>query len=207
MRTSRANPRVAAHISGGDRRGTHLEAPSSRGPSSDHPPPDLGWQGHFLPLGGPFALGGENLSTTVFETGRSARIDGYDDASGPVGLAVREGGVRSAVGAPIVVEGRLWGALTVASTEEPLPASTEARLASFTELVATAIANIDVDQPPLRPVRIRDDGVGGARPEGSGIVGLADRLTALGGELQLHSPAEGGTLVAAAIPGVPARGS
>jgi signal transduction histidine kinase len=49
-------------------------------------------------------------------------------------------------------------------------------------------------------VRVRDDGVGGALPDGRGLIGLADRLTALGGELRVHSPAEGGTLVAAAIP-------
>jgi signal transduction histidine kinase len=53
-------------------------------------------------------------------------------------------------------------------------------------------------------VEIRDDGVGGVRPEGSGLRGLADRLTALGGRLQVESPADGGTLVAAAIP-LPAR--
>ena len=39
-------------------------------------------------------------------------------------------GIRSAVGSPIVVEGRLWGAMIVASQQtEPLPADTEARLA------------------------------------------------------------------------------
>jgi signal transduction histidine kinase len=49
-------------------------------------------------------------------------------------------------------------------------------------------------------VQVRDDGVGGARPGGTGLIGLADRLTALGGALRIDSPAEGGTLVAAAIP-------
>jgi signal transduction histidine kinase len=53
-------------------------------------------------------------------------------------------GVRSAVGAPIVVEGHVWGALVAAWTRErPMPADTEARMAGFTELVATAIANAD----------------------------------------------------------------
>jgi len=52
--------------------------------------------------------------------------------------------LRSAVGTPVIVEGRLWGVLGIASTlEQPLPPDTEARLASFTELVATAIANAD----------------------------------------------------------------
>jgi signal transduction histidine kinase len=49
-------------------------------------------------------------------------------------------------------------------------------------------------------VRVRDDGVGGARRGGSGLIGLADRVAALDGELRVESPADGGTLVAAAIP-------
>ena len=47
---------------------------------------------------------------------------------------------------------------------------------------------------------MRDDGVGGVRPEGSGIQGLADRLAAVDGRLEIESPTGGGTLVAAAIP-------
>jgi PAS domain S-box-containing protein len=49
-------------------------------------------------------------------------------------------------------------------------------------------------------VQVRDDGLGGARPDGSGLVGLADRLAALDGQLRVESPAGGGTLIAAAIP-------
>jgi signal transduction histidine kinase len=52
-------------------------------------------------------------------------------------------GIRCAVATPIVVEGRLWGTLCAFSRRaEPLPADTEARIGEFTELVATAIANI-----------------------------------------------------------------
>jgi signal transduction histidine kinase len=47
---------------------------------------------------------------------------------------------------------------------------------------------------------VRDDGVGGARPDGSGLVGLGDRLAALDGRLRVESPPSGGTLVAADIP-------
>jgi signal transduction histidine kinase len=47
---------------------------------------------------------------------------------------------------------------------------------------------------------VRDDGVGGAQPGAGGLLGLADRLAALGGRLDVESPAGGGTLVAAAIP-------
>src|SRR6202043_2496662 len=65
-------------------------------------------------------------------------------SSGPLGAAAREAGIRSAAGTPIIVEGRLWGAIFAGSIlEQPLPPDTEARLASFTELVATAIANAE----------------------------------------------------------------
>jgi signal transduction histidine kinase len=94
-----------------------------------------------FPVGGRWPLGGKNLSTMVFETSRSARLDDYGDASGGLGVAMRNRGMGSSVGAPIVVEGRLWGVLTLSSTKQPLPADTEARLASFTDLVATTIAN------------------------------------------------------------------
>jgi GAF domain-containing protein len=97
-----------------------------------------------FPVGSSRILGGKNTATLVFETGRPVRIDGYADATGPVGDTARERGVRSSVAAPIVVEGRLWGTIGASSTaKQPLPADTEARLADFTELVATAIANAE----------------------------------------------------------------
>jgi signal transduction histidine kinase len=49
-------------------------------------------------------------------------------------------------------------------------------------------------------VEVRDDGIGGAQPDGSGLLGLADRLAALDGRLRIQSPADGGTIIAAAIP-------
>jgi signal transduction histidine kinase len=49
-------------------------------------------------------------------------------------------------------------------------------------------------------VEVRDDGIGGADPEGHGLVGIRDRAAALGGLLKLESPAGGGTLVAATLP-------
>src|SRR6185312_4805326 len=79
----------------------------------------------------------------VLQTGRPARIDDFSIATDPIGVAVREAGYKSAIGSPIVVEGHLWGAISAASTQGPMPPGSEARLASFTELVATAIANAD----------------------------------------------------------------
>jgi GAF domain-containing protein len=96
------------------------------------------------PVGSREVLGGKNVTTLVFQTGRPARIDDYGDASGPVGVAAREDGVGSGVGTPVVVEGRLWGVMAAYSAAgQPLSADTEMRLASFTDLVATAIANAE----------------------------------------------------------------
>ena len=48
---------------------------------------------------------------------------------------------------------------------------------------------------------VRDDGVGGAEPStGSGLRGLRDRVDALDGQLELHSPRGGGTTVTVEIP-------
>jgi GAF domain-containing protein len=304
--------------------------------------------GGRFPVSRRWPLEETNLATRVLETGRPARLDNYADAGGQLAEDIREIGVRSAVGTPIVVEGRLWGLMAAGSSQErPLPPDTETRLASFTELVATAIANteartevaasrarlvaatederrrvvrdlhdgaqqrlvhtivtlklahqaleqdqegapalvhealehaeganlelrelahgilptvltrgglraavealasrtpvpveIDVSVGRLPTaveatayfvvaealtnvakharagraevmariedgtftVQVRDDGIGGARPDGSGLVGLRDRVAALDGGLRIESPADGGTLVAAAIP-------
>jgi signal transduction histidine kinase len=304
------------------------------------------------PVGSRWPLVGKNVTTLVFETGRSVRIDSYAGATGPAAdqmhrVGIRKEGMRSAVGTPVIVEGKLWGMLGIGTTlEQPLPPDTEARLASFTELVATAIANAEartevaasrarivaaIDEERRRVVRdlhdgaqqrlvhtivtlklaqravpneedapallsealehaeranvelrelahgilpaaltrgglrtavdaltsrspvpvethvlagrlpaaieatayfivaealtnvakharagraevtakiengtllleVRDDGSGGAQPNGSGLLGLADRVAALDGELRVQSPAGGGTLVVAAIP-------
>jgi GAF domain-containing protein len=97
-----------------------------------------------FPVGSRWIPEGNNLCSIVAGTGRPARIDSYADASGPIDLAVRAGGVRSAVGTPIVVEGRLWGVMAAGSSGEvPMPADTEERLTQFTELLAAAVANAE----------------------------------------------------------------
>jgi signal transduction histidine kinase len=63
----------------------------------------------------------------------------------------------------------------------------------------SAAVSARVDHDTLT-IRVRDDGVGGARDDGTGLVGLADRLAAVDGSLQIETSADGGTLVAAAIP-------
>ena len=48
---------------------------------------------------------------------RAARMDSYEHASGSVAARFRDLGLRTAVGAPIIVDGHLWGAAIVGSTE------------------------------------------------------------------------------------------
>jgi signal transduction histidine kinase len=98
-----------------------------------------------FPVGSRQMLAETNLGTIVFETGRSAQINHYADiSSGPIGVGARKAGINSSLAAPIMVEGHLWGVIAAGSIlEQPLPADTEARLANFTELVATAIANAE----------------------------------------------------------------
>jgi signal transduction histidine kinase len=288
-------------------------------------------------------------ATLIARTLRAVRIDWNDDVTGTIATLLRDAGIRTSIGSPILVNGRLWGSLAV-HTRRPHPfrPDTESRLEKFTELVATAISNaeartelaasrarivaaadaerrcvvrdlhdgaqqrmvhtiitlkrarralqtdeegdastlvaealeqaeqatadlrelahgllpavlthgglragvdalakrtpvpvenaVSVDRlPPAVEatayfvvaealtnvakhahaghatvaariehgtfrVQVRDDGVGGARPDGSGLLGLADRLAALGGQLHIESPPAGGTLIEADFP-------
>jgi signal transduction histidine kinase len=304
--------------------------------------------GRALSVGARFDLDGGSVVSLVRQTGRPARVDDYADTTGESGAIARNLGLRSGVGSPIVVGGRLWGAMLAASARpEPLPGDAESHIGEFTELVATSISNIQArselaasrarivaatdeerrrvvrdlhdgaqqrlvhtvvtlklarraleDDPAGAPalltealahaegataelrelahgilpavltrgglragvvalasrmpmpidigvsvprlpsaieatayfivaealtnvakhahahhaevtarvtdgalhMQVRDDGVGGARPDGQGLLGLADRLVVLDGSLRVHSPYDGGTLVTADIP-------
>jgi len=101
-----------------------------------------GWttEGGYIYVGRRYEREG-TVSAVIFETGRPGRVD-YAEAPGEAPKAAREMGWQSSVGAPITVEGRLWGTLAVVSkSKTPLPHDTEHRLAEFAELFATAIAN------------------------------------------------------------------
>jgi signal transduction histidine kinase len=101
-------------------------------------------RGELFHVGTHWLLDGTNVLAEVRETGQPARINDYSRLEGMIAQTVRRHGIHSTVGIPIIVAGRLWGAMVVSSADlEPLPETTEARLADFTELVATAIANAE----------------------------------------------------------------
>jgi signal transduction histidine kinase len=102
--------------------------------------------GYLGPIGRSWPVDGNSSAIErVSRTGLPARADYARPTHGPIAAAARAVGARSAVGVPVVVDGTLWGVMAVGSREtEPLPADFEDRLAKFTELLATAIANAQV---------------------------------------------------------------
>jgi PAS domain S-box-containing protein len=98
--------------------------------------------GDELTVGMRSPIDDENVSASIWRTGRPARMNSYDDPASPVTATLRELGIQSTVGAPIVVDQQVWGAMIAATkADRPLSPGTESRIAAFTELVATAISN------------------------------------------------------------------
>jgi signal transduction histidine kinase len=104
--------------------------------------------------------GSGGASELVYRTGRPAR-QRYD-GPGSIAAEARRVGLRSAVGSPIVVGGRVWASLVVAtSSEEGFPADAASRLAQFADLVGTSVANVqtrsDLEESRARIVVAADE--------------------------------------------------
>jgi len=100
-------------------------------------------------------LGGRNLTTMIYESGRPARLDTYEDASGLSIAKAHARGITTGVGVPITVGGRLWGVVVASVTGgKDVHPDTERRLAEFTRLLATAISNAEA-QAALAASRAR----------------------------------------------------
>jgi signal transduction histidine kinase len=96
-----------------------------------------------FPVGSQLEIGPDSALARAFRTLTPARVDSYQRMPGEYAAQVRERGMRAGAAAPILVDGRLWGAVAVGSTDEPFVEGAEARLGAFAELVAQAIANVD----------------------------------------------------------------
>jgi GAF domain-containing protein len=136
-----------------------------------------GWSqtGDPVPAGSRIAID-STVAAPVRQTGEPARITEQSPAELPAGS-------YSAVGTPIRVGGTLWGAMTAKSLQDrPLPDGTEARMAEFTDLVATAIANAqaraDLKASRARIVTAADEAR--RRIERNLHDGIQQRLVALG---------------------------
>ncbi len=94
-----------------------------------------------VPLGLGVPIDDENNLGAVRRTARPSRADTFEGTSlAEIAVAV---GVGAGVAVPVVVEGRVWGALTASTPDTPLPEGSEERLTPFAELVAAAIANAE----------------------------------------------------------------
>jgi signal transduction histidine kinase len=80
------------------------------------------------------------LATALYE-GRPGRLDDYGNTPAAFAGVRRSLGIRSSVATPIVVEGRVWGAIAAGTRHGHFANDTEDRMAAFTDLVGTAIAN------------------------------------------------------------------
>jgi PAS domain S-box-containing protein len=97
-----------------------------------------------VPVGLRGPVGGPTLASVIYRSGRPERIDSYEGLKGPMADMLRELGLRSSVGAPITLGGRLWGAVIVSTPEEELfPEGSEQRMADFAELVSLALDNAE----------------------------------------------------------------
>jgi signal transduction histidine kinase len=98
-----------------------------------------------MPVGTRVELRDYLAPAVVWRTGRAARVDedAWSSRSDPVAEGLRALGVRSVVASPIIVEGRLWGVVTVLTRRRPFPGDIADRMADLTELVETAVGNAD----------------------------------------------------------------
>jgi signal transduction histidine kinase len=105
------------------------------------------WTGNetpSFPLGERVPVEGETVTAKISRSGHTERVDDYNLVEGELAERLREFGIRSVVGAPIYVAGRLWGGLMASSeVAHAFPAGTEERISSFAELVTAALADVD----------------------------------------------------------------
>jgi signal transduction histidine kinase len=97
-----------------------------------------------LATGRRFDLRGPSIAAGVLKQLGPVRVDSFVGAGGSIAEEAQALGIRSSVGCPVLVEGRLWGVIAASSKREgAFPPETESQIGEFTDLVATAVANAD----------------------------------------------------------------
>ncbi len=108
----------------------------------------------IVPPGSRWEIEKGTVSELVFRTKAPGRINSYE-GDDRLSRTLREGGLVSSVGCPIVVRRCLWGVVVASSsTPRPLPADTEERMRNFSEIMAIAIANAQ-SSAELKASRLR----------------------------------------------------
>jgi signal transduction histidine kinase len=152
------------------------------------------------------AANGPVLVQEAIAHGERATTELRELAHGILPSVLTHGGLRAGIDA---LGSRTPVPVAIDVSVDQLPAPVEAT-AYF--VVAEALTNVathstaehaEVDariEDGMLRVQVHDDGMGGAGPDGTGLVGLADRLAVLDGRLEVDSPPGGGTRPTAAIP-------
>jgi signal transduction histidine kinase len=100
-----------------------------------------------VPAGHSAAIDGRGILSRMLRDPCPVRIEDFDAVGGVVAALMRELGMRSAAAGPIVLGGRLWGALTATwPAGSVMPDGAEDRVAAFAELLSHAIANAQTRQ-------------------------------------------------------------
>ena len=91
---------------------------------------------------GSVPLGVDGLLARLHRTAAAARVEDYADLGGDVSRIVRPFAIRSSVGAPVLLDGRVWGAVVALSPRRAaIPDDAEERLVRFAELVDLSVRN------------------------------------------------------------------
>ena len=140
--------------------------------------------GDRVPVGTNWPLDGDSVTARVVESGRPARIDAYHGAPGPISDALPAGLVFASAGAPIFIDGRIWGVVSTTCAVPPeLPADAETRIAYFADLISMTIANTELKASRARMVSAAADER--RRLERDLHDGLQQRLVSIALELRM----------------------
>jgi signal transduction histidine kinase len=97
-------------------------------------------------VGRVFSFGGDTMTARVVRTASAARVDSIEEIETELARELwREAGYHAAIGAPIVVDGEVWGVMFAARKHQgdPFPPGAERRLGDFAALIAQAVANAE----------------------------------------------------------------
>ncbi len=114
-----------------------------------------------FPLGSIISLSVDSALARVYRSAIPERVDNYSEIAGEVGDTMRRHGLEASVAAPIIVDGRPWGAVVVVASDSPLPEGVEQRLYDFAELLSVAVVSADAHEQLVesraRVVRASDE--------------------------------------------------
>jgi signal transduction histidine kinase len=100
-----------------------------------------------VPVGHRAPIDNRGILGRMLRSARPVRIEDFDEVGGTVAALMRRLGIRAAAAGPIILGGRLWGALSASwPPGASMPTGAEDRVAAFAELVSYAIENAETKE-------------------------------------------------------------